>query len=104
ALRGGCGGASRAAAEKRPMFVSVGPQAPTVDGFDGRLLPRESAHIPLIYFEHVVGVLALGAAEPFTANARNVLSAIAPSLAVALANAAANERVTEQTRRLAEQN
>jgi signal transduction histidine kinase/DNA-binding response OmpR family regulator len=96
--------ASRAAAEKRPMFVSVGPQTPTVDVFDGRLLPRESAHIPLIYFEHVVGVLALGAAEPFTANARNVLSAIAPSLAVALANAAANERVTEQTRRLAEQN
>jgi signal transduction histidine kinase/DNA-binding response OmpR family regulator len=96
--------ARRAAAEKRPMFVSVGPQTPTIDVFDGRLLPRESAHIPLIYFEHVVGVLALGAVEPFTANARNVLSAIAPSLAVALANAAANERVAEQTRRLAEQN
>jgi signal transduction histidine kinase/DNA-binding response OmpR family regulator len=35
---------------------------------------------------------------------RNVIASIAPSLAVALANAAANERVTEQTRRLAEQN
>ena len=49
-------------------------------------------------------MLALGSAQPFTANARNVISAIAPSLAVALANAAANERVAEQTRRLSEQN
>ncbi|HEY3171818.1 MAG TPA: response regulator, partial [Thermoanaerobaculia bacterium] len=72
--------------------------------FDGRILPRESVHTPLIYFDHVVGVLALGSSQPFTANARNVLSAIAPSLAVAVANAAANERVAEQTRRLAEQN
>jgi len=96
--------ARRAAAEKRPIFVSVGSQTPTINVFDGRILPRESAHIPLIYFDHVVGVLALGAAKPFTANARNVLSAIAPSLAVALANASANERVAEQTRRLAEQN
>ena len=96
--------ARRAASEKRPLFVSAAPQNPTIDIFDGRVLPRESAHIPLIYFEHVVGVLALGASEPFTANARNVLSAIAPSLAVAVANASANERVAEQTRRLAEQN
>jgi signal transduction histidine kinase/CheY-like chemotaxis protein len=96
--------ARRAAAEKRPIFVSVGSQTPTINVFDGRILPRESTHIPLIYFDHVVGVLALGAAKPFTANARNVLSAIAPSLAVALANASANERVAEQTRRLAEQN
>src|SRR6185295_1232609 len=80
------------------------PRTPTIDVFDGRILPRESAHIPLIYFDHVVGGLALGSAEPFTANARNVIFAIAPSLAVALANAAANERVAEQTRRLSEQN
>jgi signal transduction histidine kinase/DNA-binding response OmpR family regulator len=96
--------ARRAASEKKPTFVSVGSQTPTINVFDGRILPRESGHIPLIYFDHVVGVLALGAAQPFTANARNVLSAIAPSLAVALANASANERVAEQTRRLAEQN
>jgi signal transduction histidine kinase/CheY-like chemotaxis protein len=96
--------ARRAASEKKPIFVSVGSQTPTINVFDGRILPRESGHIPLIYFDHVVGVLALGAAQPFTANARNVLSAIAPSLAVALANASANERVAEQTRRLAEQN
>jgi signal transduction histidine kinase/DNA-binding response OmpR family regulator len=96
--------ARRTAAEKRPIFVSVGTETPTIDVYDGRILPRESAHIPLIYFDHVVGVLALGAAQPFTASARNVLSAIAPSLAVALANASANERVAEQTRRLAEQN
>jgi signal transduction histidine kinase/CheY-like chemotaxis protein len=86
------------------VFVSAGPQTPTINVFDGRILPRESAHIPLIYFEQVVGVLALGATEPFTASARNVIASIAPSLAVALANAAANERVAEQTRRLAEQN
>jgi len=97
-------GARRAAAEKRPVFLSVGPQTPTINVFDGRILPRESVHIPLIYLDQVVGVLALGSAQEFTANARNVLSAIAPSLAVALANASANERVAEQTRRLAEQN
>jgi signal transduction histidine kinase len=57
-----------------------------------------------VYFDHVVGVLALGATHTFTAPARNALSAIAPSLAVALANASANERVAEQSRRLAEQN
>ena len=96
--------ARRTATEKRPIFVSVGAETPTIDVYDGRILPRESAHIPLIYFDHVVGVLALGAAQPFTASARNVLAAIAPSLAVALANASANERVAEQTRRLAEQN
>ncbi|HEY6066976.1 MAG TPA: response regulator, partial [Thermoanaerobaculia bacterium] len=96
--------ARRTAAEKRPIFVSVATETPTIDVFDGRILPRESAHVPLVYFDHVVGVLALGAAQPFSPSARNVLSAIAPSLAVALANASANERVAEQTRRLAEQN
>ena len=96
--------ARRAASEKKPVFVSVHPETPTINVFDGRILPRESVHIPLIYFDHVVGVLALGAAQPFTTNARNVLTAITPSLAVAVANAAANERVAEQTRRLSEQN
>ncbi len=96
--------ARRTAAGKKPVFVSAGPQTPTINVFDGRILPREAAQIPLIYFDQVVGVLALGSAQPFTANARNVLSAIAPSLAVAVANASANERVAEQTRRLAEQN
>jgi signal transduction histidine kinase/DNA-binding response OmpR family regulator len=96
--------ARRAALEKKTIFLSVGPRTPTINVFDGRILPRESVHIPLIYFDHVVGVLALGSSQPFTANARNVISAIAPSLAVAVANAAANERVAEQTRRLAEQN
>jgi signal transduction histidine kinase/DNA-binding response OmpR family regulator len=96
--------ARRAATEKKAIFVSVDPKTPTINVFDGRILPRESVHIPLIYFDHVVGVLALGSAQLFTANARNVISAIAPSLAVALANAAANERVAEQTRRLSEQN
>jgi len=96
--------ARRAASEKKPIFVSVAPRTPTINVFDGRILPCESVHIPLIYFDRVVGVLALGAAQPFTANARNVIAAIAPSLAVALANAAANERVAEQTRRLSEQN
>ncbi|HMA17685.1 MAG TPA: response regulator [Thermoanaerobaculia bacterium] len=100
----GAAKARRVAEEKRSLFLSIDPQTPTVDVFDGRILPRESVHIPLIYFDHVVGVLALGAAQPFTVGARNVLSAIAPSLAVALANASANERVAEQTRRLAEQN
>ena len=96
--------ARRSAIEKRSIFLSVGPRTPTINVFDGRILPRESVHVPLVYFDHVVGVLALGAAQPFTTNARNVISAIAPSLAVAVANAAANERVAEQTRRLAEQN
>ena len=57
-----------------------------------------------MYFDHVVGVLAFGATQAFTAKSRNALSAIAPCLAVALANASANERVAEQSRRLAEQN
>src|SRR5438874_13733197 len=90
--------------QTRSMFLPVGSRTPTIHALDGRILPRESVHVPLLYFGHVVGVLALGAAQPFTTNARNVISAIAPSLAVAVANAAANERVAEQTRRLAEQN
>ena len=96
--------ANRAAREGKPIFVSVGPQTPTVDLFDGRVLPRESVHLPLMYFGEPVGVLALGAVRPFTDRARNTLSAIAPSLAVALANASANERLSDQSRRLAEQN
>jgi signal transduction histidine kinase/DNA-binding response OmpR family regulator len=96
--------ARRAGRERRPIFLSVDPQTPTVNLFDGRILPRESVNIPLVYFDHVVGVLSLGATQAFTAPARNALSAIAPSLAVALANASANERVAEQSRRLAEQN
>ncbi len=96
--------ARRAARERRPIFLSVDPQTPTVNLYDGRILPRESVSIPLVYFDHVVGVLSLGATEAFKAPARNALSAIAPSLAVALANASANERVAEQSRRLAEQN
>ena len=96
--------ARRAAREGRPIFVSVDPQTPTVDLFDGRILPRESLHLPLMYFGKVVGVLALGAVHPFTQRARNTLAAIAPSLAVAIANASANEQVAEQSRRLAEQN
>ena len=96
--------ARRAAREGRPIFVSVDPQTPTVDLFDGRILPRESLHLPLLYFGKAVGVLALGAVQPFTQRARNTLTAIAPSLAVAIANASANERVAEQSRRLAEQN
>jgi signal transduction histidine kinase/DNA-binding response OmpR family regulator len=96
--------ARRAARERRPIFLSVDPQTPTVNLYDGRILPRESVNIPLVYFDHVVGVLSLGATQAFTAPARNALSAIAPSLAVALANASANERVAEQSRRLAEQN
>jgi len=96
--------ARRAALERRTLFVSVDPRTPTVNLFDGRILPRESVTIPLVYFDQVVGVLALGATQAFTAPARNALSAIAPSLAVALANASANERVSEQSRRLAEQN
>ena len=94
----------RAARDGKAIYVSVDAQTPTVDLFDGRILPRESVHLPLMYFGDAVGVLALGAVAPFTARARNTLAAIAPSLAVALANAAANERVAEQSRRLAEQN
>jgi signal transduction histidine kinase/DNA-binding response OmpR family regulator len=96
--------AERAAQARKPLFVNVGAETPTVNVLDGRILPRQTAHIPLVYFDHVVGVLALGATQEFTRNANNALSAIAPSLAVALANAAANERVAEQSRRLAEQN
>jgi len=94
----------RAAREGRAIYVSVDAQTPTVDLFDGRILPRESVHLPLMYFGDAVGVLALGAVSPFTPQARNTLAAIAPSLAVALANATANERLAEQSRRLAEQN
>jgi len=96
--------ARRAAQERRPIFLSIDPQTPTINLYDGRILPRETVTIPLVYFDHAVGVLSLGAAQTFTAPARNALSAIAPSLAVALANASANERVAEQSRRLAEQN
>ena len=96
--------ARRAAHERKPLFRSVDAATPTINLYDGRILPRETAHIPLVYFDHVVGILALGATEAFTPKARNALSAIAPSLAVALANASANERVAEQSRRLAEQN
>jgi signal transduction histidine kinase/DNA-binding response OmpR family regulator len=96
--------AARAAREGRPRYLAVDARTPTVNVFDGRILPRESAHIPLVYFEHVVGVLALGSSVPLTPGAKNALAAIAPSLAVALANAEANERVSEQSRRLAEQN
>jgi signal transduction histidine kinase/DNA-binding response OmpR family regulator len=84
--------------------VSVDAQTPTVDLFDGRILPRESLHVPLLYFGEAVGVLGLGAVRPFSDRARNTLTSIAPSLAVALANASANERLSEQSRRLAEQN
>lgn len=96
--------ARRAAREGKPILVSVEPQTPTVDLFDGRILPRESLHVPLMYFGQAAGVLALGAVQPFTPRARNTLTAIAPSLAVALANASANERLAAQSRRLAEQN
>jgi signal transduction histidine kinase/CheY-like chemotaxis protein len=96
--------ARRAAREGRPILVSVEAQTPTVDLFDGRILPRESLHVPLMYFGQAAGVLALGAATPFTPRARNILNAITPSLAVALANASANERLAGQSRRLAEQN
>ncbi|MBC8646457.1 MAG: response regulator, partial [Thermoanaerobaculia bacterium] len=96
--------AVRAAREGRAIYLSVDPQSPTINVFDGRILPRESAHIPLIYFDHPVGVLALGAMRAFTPRTINALAAIAPSLAVALANASANERVSEQSRRMTEQN
>jgi signal transduction histidine kinase/DNA-binding response OmpR family regulator len=94
----------RAARDGKAIYVSVDAKTPTVDLFDGRILPRESVHLPLMYFGDAVGVLALGAVAPFTPQARNTLAAIAPSLAVALANATANERLAEQSRRLAEQN
>ncbi len=96
--------ARRAAREGRPVLVSVDARTPTVDLYDGRILPRESIHLPLMYFGRPVGVLALGAVRPFTERSRNTLTAIAPSLAVALANASANERLAAQSRRLAEQN
>ena len=96
--------ALRAAREGRPIYLAVDPQTPTINVFDGRILPRESAYIPLIYFDHPVGVLALGAMRAFTPRTINALAAIAPSLAVALANASANERVSEQSRRMTEQN
>ncbi|MDQ6892401.1 MAG: response regulator [Acidobacteriota bacterium] len=96
--------AARAAQARKPLFVSVAADTPTVNVLDGRILPRQTAHIPLVYFDHVVGVLGLGATGEFTRKASNALTAIAPSLAVALANASANERVAEQSRRLAEQN
>ncbi len=96
--------ARRAARQRQPIFLSVDPKTPTINLFDGRVLPRETAHIPLVYFDHVVGVLALGSAQSFHRRSRNTLTVIAPSLAVAVANAAANEQVTEQSRRLAEQN
>ena len=59
--------ARRAASERRPVFVSADPQTPTVNLFDGRILPRQSVTIPLVYFDHVVGVLSLGATQFFTA-------------------------------------
>ncbi len=96
--------AERAAREGKPLFLSVDAKTPTINLFDGRILPRESAHIPLVYFGEAVGVLSLGAAQSFTPKALNALAVIAPSLAVALANASANERVAEQSRRLTEQN
>lgn len=96
--------AVRAAREGRPIYLSVDAQSPMINVFDGRILPRESAHIPLIYFEQPVGVLAMGAMRAFTPRTINALAAIAPSLAVALANASANERVSEQSRRMTEQN
>ena len=52
--------AARAAREGRPIYLSVDPQSPTINLFDGRILPRESAYIPLVY-SSTVGVLALGA-------------------------------------------
>ncbi len=96
--------ARRAMREQRTIHVAVDPGTPTVDLFDGRILPRESLHVPLMYFGEAFGVLGLGAVRPFSDRARNTLHSIAPSLAVALANASANERLAEQSRRLAEQN
>jgi signal transduction histidine kinase/ActR/RegA family two-component response regulator len=96
--------AARAARERRPLFQTIDPKTPTVNLFDGRILPRETAHIPLVHSDRVAAVLALAATESFAPKTRNALIAIAPSLAVAVANAVANERVAEQSRRLAEQN
>jgi signal transduction histidine kinase len=101
---GGSEEARRAMREQKPVLVSVDARTPTVNLFDGRILPRESLHLPLLYFGEAVGVVGLGAVAPFSERARNTLAAIAPSLAVALANASANERLSEQSRRLAEQN
>jgi len=101
---GGREEARRAMREQKPVLVSVDAKTPTVNLFDGRILPRESLHVPLLYFGEAVGVVGLGAAAPFSERARNTLAAIAPSLAVALANASANERLAEQSRRLSEQN
>src|SRR5262249_49754428 len=94
----------RAARDGKAIYGSLDPRPPAVALFAGPLLPRESVHLPLMYFGAAVGVLALGTVSPFTPQARNTLAAIAPSLAVALANASANERLAEQSRRLAEQN
>jgi signal transduction histidine kinase/CheY-like chemotaxis protein len=58
----------------------------------------------LIHSGEVVGVLALAATAPFSTRIKNALGAIAPALAVALANAATNARIKRQTARLAEQN
>src|SRR5262249_34157028 len=101
---GGLEEARRAMREQKPVLVSVDATTPTVNLFDGRILPRESLHVPLLYFGQAVGVVGLGAVAPFSDRARNTLAAIAPSLAVALANASANERLAEQSRRLSEQN
>ena len=101
---GGRDQARRALREQKSILVSVDATTPTVNLFDGRILPRESLHVPLLYFGEVVGVLGLGAVAPFPEKSRNTLAAIAPSLAVALANATANERLADQSRRLAEQN
>ena len=101
---GGLEEARRAMREQKALYVSVDARTPTINLFDGRVLPRESLHLPLLYFGQAVGVLGLGAVAPFSDRARNTLSAIAPSLAVALANASANERLADQSRRVAEQN
>jgi signal transduction histidine kinase/CheY-like chemotaxis protein len=96
--------ARRAASEGRPLFVSAEAPSPTIHLWNGEVLPQGTAHIPLVHSGSTVGVLALAATTPFPARIRNAIGAIAPSLAVALANAAANARLAEQSRRLAEQN
>jgi signal transduction histidine kinase/DNA-binding response OmpR family regulator len=96
--------ARRALQEQKPIHVTVDARTPTVDLFDGRILPRESLHVPLVHFGQAIGVLALGAVRPFTDRQRNTLTSIAPSLAVTLANASANEQLSAQSHRLAEQN
>src|ERR1700693_4230115 len=50
--------ARRAGRERRPIFLSVDPQTPTVNLYDGRILPRESVNTPLVYFDHRVRFLA----------------------------------------------